>query len=343
MKLRPAELARLPDDGPRAPHAVLLFGEDAAQIVHLREQLAQRWAGPDAEAEMRLDRLTGPQLRADPAALDGALRAQGFFPGPRVVVLTEATDGLAAAILDGAALAGPPARLVVTAAALTPRSALRRGFETGARLAAVACYRGPLDEGALRAALDAHGLGPVGPEVGRDLLRLSGELDRLSFDQLLGKIALWQHGASGPLDLDAIAACAPPGEAVQTDDLILAVLRRDAPALRTALARLGGDGVALAIALGRQARQLLEARVAMEEEGQGADTALQRAGLRLAPARRDAAASALRVWRRAEIEALLSAVIDVDATLRSAGQRAGPPGLALLERALLRFALRTGR
>jgi DNA polymerase-3 subunit delta len=344
VKLRPAELDRLPPAGPKTPLAVLFYGEDSAQIAQRREALARHWGGAEAEADMRLDRLTAAQLRSDPAALDAALRARGFFPGPRVVILTEATDGLADAVLTTAAEAtGPDARLIVTAGSLTPRSSLRKGFETGARIAAVPCYRGALDDGELTGLLHAHGLGQAAADARGELLRISGDIDRLSFDQLLRKLALWQHGETTGPNLDDVLACAPPGEIADTDDLMLAVLRRDPAALRQALARLREDGVTLAIALGRQARQLLEARVAMEAEGQGAEAALGRTTPPVPFARRRAFAAVLGRWKRSDLEALLTAIHEVDTALRSAGARDGPPGVALLERAMLRFALRPVR
>jgi DNA polymerase-3 subunit delta len=344
MKLRTAELDRLAPDGPRTPLAVLFYGEDSAQNTQRRETLAVHWAGADAEADMRLERLTGADLRADPAALDAALRTQGFFPGVRVVLLTQAADGLADTIISAAnTAAGPEARLIVTAGPLTPRSALRKGFESGRQIAAVPCYRGPLDDRSLTDAMATQGLTEATAEARHELLRLSGELDRLSLDQLLRKIALWCREATTPITLDDVINCAPPGENADTDDLMLGVLRRDPRALRQALGRLGGDGVALAITLARQARQMLEARVAMDAEGQGAEAALARLTPPFPFARRQSFAAALSQWRRTELEALLVAIHDVDTALRSTGARAGPPGLAHLERVLLRFALARNR
>ena len=72
--------------------------------------------GPSGEAEMRLTRLSPGDLRRDPAALDSAMRAQGFFPGMRVVFIDAVPDTLAATI--GAVLQAwrpEDARLVVTA------------------------------------------------------------------------------------------------------------------------------------------------------------------------------------------------------------------------------------
>ncbi len=103
MKLNAAEAARFCAAPKPGVAGALIYGADAGQVAERRDQLLTRLLGPDAEQEMRLTRLTGADLRADPAALDAALRAQGFFPGARAVLVTQATDGLAPAL--GAALA----------------------------------------------------------------------------------------------------------------------------------------------------------------------------------------------------------------------------------------------
>jgi DNA polymerase-3 subunit delta len=50
--------------------------------------------GPNADEEMRLTRLTAAELRSDSALLLDAVKAVGFFPGPRAVQVDQATDGL---------------------------------------------------------------------------------------------------------------------------------------------------------------------------------------------------------------------------------------------------------
>ena len=54
--------------------------------------------GPDGPGEMRLTRMSGAELRKDGSLLLDAIKAVGFFPGPRVAFVEEATDGLADSI-----------------------------------------------------------------------------------------------------------------------------------------------------------------------------------------------------------------------------------------------------
>jgi DNA polymerase-3 subunit delta len=63
-------------------------------VGQLRAGLVSALLGPNADEEMRLTRLTAAELRSDSALLIDAVKAVGFFPGPRAVQVDQATDGL---------------------------------------------------------------------------------------------------------------------------------------------------------------------------------------------------------------------------------------------------------
>ena len=63
----------------------LLYGQDPMRVALKRQDVIKALVGPQAEEEMRLERMAGADLRKDPAQLLDAIKAQGFFPGPRVV------------------------------------------------------------------------------------------------------------------------------------------------------------------------------------------------------------------------------------------------------------------
>ena len=71
---------------------MLLFGADAMRVALKRAALVEALIGAEGAAEMRLTRLAGADLRRDPAALLDAMKAVGFFPGARVVLVEEAAD-----------------------------------------------------------------------------------------------------------------------------------------------------------------------------------------------------------------------------------------------------------
>jgi DNA polymerase-3 subunit delta len=72
----------------------LIYGEDPVRVGQLRTGLVAALLGANADEEMRLTRLTAAELRSDNALLLDAVKAVGFFPGPRAVQVDQATDGL---------------------------------------------------------------------------------------------------------------------------------------------------------------------------------------------------------------------------------------------------------
>ena len=344
MKLSPAELERRllrPGDLPRA---ILLHGEDAARVVQLRDAVIAAVAGPSGEADMRIDRLAGSALRSAPGLLETTLRSQGFFPGVRVVVLGEATDGLADLIVGAARSAvGIEAALVATAGALPERSALRRGFEGERTCAAVHCAGGPADAAEISAALDRHGIGEASDPAVAELVRLSGEMDRLSLNQLIAKIALWQREGSGPLGIEGVVACAAPDGSTDADRLVLAVLRRDVSALSRLLSAqmpASSGGVSTILAMQRVLRQVLDSRLLMDDEGISAGAALARLFPPVPAQMQQALGAVTGTWGRIDLERLIMALHDLDARFRSEARQ---PERAMLERTLLRAMMATQR
>ncbi len=71
---------------------VLIYGPDTMRIALKRQELIAALIGPQGEEEMRMTRISGAELRKDKALLSDAVKSQGFFPGPRVAFVDEATE-----------------------------------------------------------------------------------------------------------------------------------------------------------------------------------------------------------------------------------------------------------
>ena len=109
----------------------LLHGPDPGLLALRRRELVDFATEGD---DLRLTRLEPGVALKTPAEIDAALRARGFFPGRRVVLIEGARDTLAGplkAILAGIGPGGvsQDALLIITAEGLTARSALRKLFE----------------------------------------------------------------------------------------------------------------------------------------------------------------------------------------------------------------------
>ncbi len=335
MKPAGAALARaLARPDPDCP-AWLVWGAESARVRQVRGDLARALAGPAAEAEMRIGRLAAADLRRDPAALPDALKARGFFAGPRVVQLDEATDALAPALSAALAAAQPgDAVLIVSAGALAARSALRKLFEDHPRAVSVALWDDPPGRDEVAAELARAGSGPVGPEAMAALEALARTMGRGELRQLAEKLALYRLGAAGAATPADVAAVAPAATEAGVDEMAEAVAAGALDALGPLFARLAAQGVApVTMCLGAARHFRLLHAAASDPEGPAA--ALARARPPVFGPRRDRLARQAQAWGTARLESALALLFDTDLALRSAARA---PQMAVVEAALLRLA-----
>lgn len=331
MKLQPRDAGRVLDDPAAATPAILIYGGDPIRVAERRARVALARTGPGAEAEMRLERIDGASLRKDPSAVGHAVKARGFFPGPRVVVVDEASDSAAPA-LEGALADWAPgdALLVVTAGELKPVSKLRKLFEGHRTALALAVYDDPPDRDEIARWLAAEGLGSQPPAVVRELVALGQALEPGEFRQTLARIALYKHGDPSPLTSDEIAVLAPAAPEAEVDDLIAAVSAGERARVAPLVARLTGQGVtpvAIAIALIRHMRLLHR----LGGDAGGIDRLRPPLNFRI----KERVQREVRQWRPERLDEALAEAVALDLSLRSSSP---VPARALVERALIRLA-----
>lgn len=322
---------------PDAGHAgVLLFGADAMRVALKRQALVKGLIGPEGEAEMRLTRLQGADLRGDPAALLDSVKAQGFFPGARAVLIEDATDTLTDALSVTLKDWTPEdARLVVTAGNLKPASKLRKLFEGARNAAAVGIYDDPPGRDEIDAMLRDAGMGQIAPEAMGDIQALARALDPGDFRQTVEKLALYKLGDDTPLTPEDVAACAPISTEAGLDALLDLTAQGQAARIGPVLRRLQGQGVAavtICIGAARHFRTLFE--IACDPGGP--DNGIKRLRPPLHWKRRDAVQAQLGQWSRDRLEEAQALLVDTDLTLRSG---AAVPSMAVMERTLIRLAM----
>lgn len=307
---------------------VLIYGPDATWISLKRQDLVTAIVGPNGADEMRLTRIPAASLRKEPASVLDALKAMGFFPGPRVVLIEDANDSFAQTILDALTEWKPgDAQLVVTAGQLKPTSKLRKAFEAHPQAFAAAIYNDPPGRAEIEQALAKDGL-TAGSEALNALMDLSKALEPGDFRQTLQKIALYKHGDSTPVTEEDIAACAPASIEAAVDDILLIVADGAAQRIGPVMQRLTSQGIhatTLCIQAMRHFRTLH--RAACDTSGRP----------QIWGAHRDRMLAQARKWGPAKLETALTVLTDTDLALRSAGATA--PALALVERAFIRLAM----
>lgn len=314
---------------------LLIHGTDPMRVALRRQEVIAALIGPQGEAEMRLERMSGADLRKDASRLIDAMKAQGFFPGPRVVFVEEATDGLAATI--GAALQDwqpGDAQIIVTAGELKGKTApLKVLFEKHLNAFAVALYDDPPSREEIEAALQKAGLTRLQPDAMADLQALARVLDPGDFRQLVEKVALYKFNDPNPLTPAEVAALAPATIEAEVDELITVVGDRKVNQIGALLRRLEGQGttpVSICIAALRHFRGL---QVAAADPG-GVASGIGR--LRVNFKARDTLLRQGALWSRRALDDAVATLLETDLTLRSASRA---PGMALVERALIRIAM----
>ncbi|KPQ06012.1 MAG: DNA polymerase III delta subunit HolA [Rhodobacteraceae bacterium HLUCCA12] len=340
MKLSPRDapgfLAR-PD--PRMP-GILIHGSDVMRVAERRQTLIRNLIGPQGETEMRLARFAAADLRKDPAAALDAIKAQGFFPGTRAVLIEEATDSATESVKNALTRwADGDAVLVVTAGQLNASSKLRKAFESDKRALAMAVYDDPPGRDEIEAMLRDAGLSSVPPDAMRDLTALAQILEPGDFRQTLTKIALYKHGDDTPLSSTEIAALAPQDAEAGIDAMLDAVAEGRPNAVPPLMARLIAQGVApvtLCIGAMRHFR-LLHTLVS---DPRGPSQAIGALRPPVFGPRRDRILRHAQRWRQDRIEQAMSDITETDLTLRSTSRA---PLVALTERTFLRLATMAAR
>lgn len=334
MKLSGAEASRYCAKPDPARAGLLIFGADPMRVALKRQEAIAALIGPQGEAEMRLTRIQASDLRKDASLLADASLAVGFFPGPRVAFVEEATDGLTKTIAD--ALQGwqkGDAQIVVTAGNLTGKSTLKTLFEKHLNAVCIGLYDEPPSREEIEAELAKAGLTQIPPEAMTDLATLARALDPGDFRQTLEKIALYKFRDPAPLTPQEIHDLAPATIEAEVDDLLAAVADQNANAIGPLLRRLEGQGVlpvTLCIGALRHFRAL---HLAVTDPG-GIGAGLMKA--RVFGPRRDVMQRQAGNWGMHKLETALSLLIETDMTLRSTSRA---PTMAVMERALIRLAM----
>ncbi|MZR15104.1 DNA polymerase III subunit delta [Maritimibacter sp. DP07] len=318
----------------------LIFGTDAMRVALKRQDLLKNLLGESAEEEMRLTRMLAGELRQDPAALSDAVKAQGFFPGPRAVFVEDATDALADKIIPALEdWQSGDAHVVVTAGNLKPTGKLRKYFEKHPFAFAVGIYDDPMSRDEVQTELSKAGLNNVDGEAMRDLEALARALDPGDFRQTVEKLSLYKLGDPSTVTPDDVQACAPASTEAVLDDLLHATAEGRAPELGPLLSRLEAQGIAptrLAIATTNHFRTLHMAA----SDPEGPNKGIFRARPPVHFKSRDRMTRQASRWGASKLETALDMIIEADLTLRSTSKA---PQMALIERTLIRLAFMAAR
>lgn len=337
MKLSPRDAVgyfRKPDP---EKTGLLIYGGDTMRVALRRQEVIAALIGPNGDDEMRLTRIPAAELRKDPAMLLDAIKAQSFFPGPRVAFVEDATDGLTDTIRTALDDWAPgDAQVIVTAGQLNARAKLRKLFEEHRNAYATGIYDDPPGRAEIETQLKEAGVGAISPEAMTDLEALAREIGPGDLRQVIEKLALYKFGDAEPASSDDIKAVAPASTEADLDDVLNIVAEGRAGEIGPVMQKLEAQGmnaVTLVIGATRHFRALYAACAHPEGPAQG----VARMRPPIFGPRRDRMVRQAQRWGADRLERALGMLTDTDLQLRSAGQRA--PAMALVERSLVRLAM----
>jgi DNA polymerase-3 subunit delta len=333
MILRGADAARYLAKPDPARAGLLIFGEDVMRVALKRQEAILAMIGPQGSGELRLSRISAAALRKDGSLLLDAIKEVGFFPGPRVVFVEDATDGLVAVIaLCLQAWKPGDANVVVTAGNLTGKSTLKTLFEKHLNAVSIGLYDDPPTREGIEIALKKSGLTQIEPAAMVDLTTLARALDPGDFRQMLDKIALYKWGDQTPLTTAQIVALAPATIDAEVDDLITSVAENRFAEIGPMMRRLEGQGVtAVGLCIGAM-RHFRALHVAASDPA-GVSAGMMKA--RVFGPKRGAMERQANTWGMHALEKALALLVETDLILRSTSKA---PTMAVMERALIRLA-----
>ena len=328
MKLGRRDGAGIIAKPPTDKLGLLLYGSDSMRVALKRQEYLKALLGPATDEEMRLTRIPAADLRREPALLMDAIKAVGFFPGPRAAFVEGANELVAAIIIDTLKdWQTGDAQIVVTAGDLKKTSKLLKAFEGHRDAYAWGIFDDPPDRAEIERLLKEAKLRAEGPAMGA-LEELARSLDPGDFRQTLEKLSLYKLSEPDTsVSLEDIAACAPASIEAAVDDIINIVAELKSAQIGPLMRRLQSQGVnavTLSIMAMRHFRTLHRAAC-----NPGAPIYGVRDRDRLQRQSRD--------WGMHKLETALGILTDTDLQLRSAGQTA--PAMAIIERTFIRLAM----
>lgn len=228
---------------PKPAPAILLHGEPNSKIMRKYNSIKEKLLGQNAANEMRITELNGAELRKDKSLAFDAIKAAGFFPGPRLVFVKNGTDSLSNIVneiisdyKDGDTL------LIVTANRLNIRSKLRKLFENSKTAISIGVYPDPITDQEIEIAIKESGIQNIGADARENLQHLAKSTELGDFEKILEKIFLYKIKDNTPISSKDILNCANSSTEIELDDLIEKICDGNAKGLVPFLFKLNTKG-----------------------------------------------------------------------------------------------------
>ena len=206
---------------PKPAPAILLHGEPDSKIITKYKSIKEKLLGENADSEMRLTELSGAEVRKDKCLVLDAIKAIGFFPGPRLVFIKNGTDSLCDIAQEVISkYQTGDTYLIISANRLNTRSKLRKLFENSKTAISIGIYPDPLTDQEVDMAIKKVGIQNIEIEAIKNLKLLAKSTELNEFEQILEKVFLYKVNDNTPISSKDISKCLNFSAEIELEDLI---------------------------------------------------------------------------------------------------------------------------
>lgn len=314
--------------------ALLLHGEPNTKVKDKYKYIKTKLVGSSANDEMRLTEITASELRKNKSLAVDAIKEIGFFPGPRLVLIENCTDGLTSLIEEIiSSYKEGDAFLIVTASFLPARSKLRKLFENNKSTMSIGVYPEPPTIQEINLTIKTAGIGEI--EIKKDLVQLGQSMELNEFKQVLEKIILYKINDSSPLSYEDISECVEISLETKLEEVIDTICSGNTNYLASLLRKLTAKGqnpTSICIGVVRHFRNLH----ILASQPSKIEISLSKIRPPVFGARRNKLISNSKMWGIKRLERALNILMETDLRLRSSKL---DPKNALIERALIKVSM----
>jgi DNA polymerase-3 subunit delta len=139
MKFNGKKLNDLLNNPKLVVNAALLYGPDQGLVREYVNKLSLKCT-PNLKDPFAVTEFTGTQLKQDPSILVDAVYSLSLTGGDCVIIVRDAQDSIVPTLKHIFSQSIKTWPIIIEAASLKPKSALRQMFEQSMKLAAIACY-----------------------------------------------------------------------------------------------------------------------------------------------------------------------------------------------------------
>ena len=313
---------------------LLLHGEPKDKIRYQYNQIKSKLVGNNAENEMRVTEISAVELRKNKSLASDAIKAIGFFPGPRLVLIENCSDGLSTLIEEIILNHNADnAFLVVTANVLPLRSKLRKLFENNNNLISIGIYPEPPTILEIKLAIKTSGINTSDDNM--DLIKLGQSMGITDFEKLLEKISLYKMHDNSLVSADDIFACSDYSLEIELNEIIDEICSGNTMQLGSKLKKLmvkGENPTSICIGTVRHFRNLHT----LASNPTNIENSLSKIWPPIFGNKRTKLISDSKKWGLRRIERAIQILLETDLRLRSSSLE---PKTALIERALIRICM----